>query len=60
MNVKYECDKCHHTAFAPPDTEPACRENLGNDCEMEQVEDFNPAPKPVKAPAKKASGGTHK
>jgi hypothetical protein len=41
-NVKYYCEKCNHIVFAPPDTEPPCRENLGDECEMEQVEQFPP------------------
>jgi hypothetical protein len=51
MNVKFNCDKCHHIAFAPADTEPPCRENLADACEMEQVEEFQA--KPVKKSTKK-------
>jgi hypothetical protein len=55
MNVRYFCEVCDHTVFAPPDTEPPCRENKGKDCEMEQKEDF-PAKVPKKVTTTSSSG----
>lgn len=54
-NVKHYCDKCNHTVFAPDGTLPPCRENLGDDCEMEQVEGVAPPPKKVTASEKSST-----
>lgn len=50
MNVQYHCKRCNHTANAPANTEPPCQINLGDACEMRQMEEF-PAVTPKKASA---------
>lgn len=53
MNVKFHCDECNSTVFAPPGSTNSCQKNLREACKMVQVEEFPVAtPKPAKQAAK--------